>query len=110
MLVQELIRQAVEVKRKEAERALSFTRRNYNNWQSAAVNSLAELIGPETADQESPKLTKAINDWQTALTPSEVLVSRAQADVDFYKRLTNDSKAMQEFIDRHTGNDKKGAK
>lgn len=110
MLVQELIRQAVEVKRMEAERELSQLKRNYNLWQSEAVNSLAKLIGPETADQGSPKLTKAINEWQTALTCSEVLVSRAQADLDSYKRLANDSKAMQEFIDRHTGNDKKGAK
>jgi hypothetical protein len=38
------------------------------------------------------------------------LVSRKQADLDFYKRLTNDSKAMQEFVDRQTGSDEKGAK
>jgi hypothetical protein len=40
----------------------------------------------------------------------EVLVSRAQANLDFYKRLANDSKAMQEFVDRQTGSDEKGAK
>ena len=110
MLVQELIRQAVEVRRVEAETALSQTKRYYNEWQSQAVKSIAELIGSETVDQENPKLIEAINKWQTALTSMEVLVSREQANLDSYKRLTNDSKAMQEFIDRHTGNDKKGAK
>jgi len=110
MLVQELIRQAVEVRRVEAERALRQTKRDYNEWQNEAVKSIAELIGSETVDQENPKLIEAINRWQTGLTCMEVLVSRAQANLDFYKRLTNDSKAMQEFVDRQTGSDEKGAK
>ena len=108
MLVQELIRQAVEVRRVEAETSLSQTKRYYNEWQNQAVKSIAELIGSETVDQENPKLIEAINKWQTALTSMEVLVSREQADLDFYKRLTNDSKAMQEFVDRQTGSDERG--
>ena len=44
MLVQELIRQAVEVRRVEAERALRQTKRDYNEWQNEAVKSIAELI------------------------------------------------------------------
>ena len=110
MLVQELIRQAVEVRRVEAETALSQTKRYYNEWQNHAVKSIAELIGSETVDQENPKLIEAINRWQTALTCMEVLVSREQANLDSYKRLTNDSKAMQEFVDRQTGSDERGAK
>lgn len=110
MLVQELIRQAVEVRRVEAETALSQTKRYYNEWQNQAVKSIAELIRSETVDQENPKLIEAINRWQTALTCMEVLVSREQANLDSYKRLTNDSKAMQEFVDRQTGSDEKGAK
>ena len=110
MLVQELIRQAVEVRRVEAETALSHTKRYYNECQNQAVKSIAELIGSETVDQENPKLIEAINRWQTALTCMEVLVSREQANLDSYKRLTNDSKAMQEFVDRQTGSDERGAK
>lgn len=103
MLVQELIRQAVEVRRVEAERALRQMKRDYNEWQNEAVKSIAELIGSETVDQENPKLVETINKWQTGLTRIEVLISRAQANLDYYKRLTNDSEAMQEFVDRKTG-------
>jgi len=110
MLDQELIKRAVEVRRIEAETMLNQVKQMYKESQKIAVEHLAKLIGPETVDQENLQLIEAIKREQRDLSYMWDFVIKAQANVDSYKRLTNDSKAMQEFIDRHIGNEKTRAK
>lgn len=110
MLEQELIRKAVEVKRVEAGTRLKRIKRFHEESQSLAVERIAKLLEPECADQESPQLTEAIRREQEWLSREEVYITTAQANLEFYEQLCNDSKAMQEFFDRHIGNQKEGAK
>lgn len=110
MLEQELIRKAVEVKRVEAGTRLKQIKRFHEESQSQAVKRIAKLLGSETVDQENPKLIEVIRQEQEWLSREEVYITTAQANLEFYEQLCNDSKAMQEFFDRHIGNQKEGAK
>ena len=100
-MLDDLLRKAVDLKRVDAERRWSLAKECYRESENRAIEHLAKLIEPETIDQVKPELIEAIEQEQKQLDYMWSFVMSAQARVETYKRWTNDSKVMQEFIDRH---------
>lgn len=109
-MLENIIRAAVEKRCAVAQVKLRKLEREYRESEKLAVERFAKLIRPETIDQVNPELIKAIKQEHEALSYIGNLITQAQADLDTYKRLAYNSKAMQEFIDRHTGIEKRGDK
>ena len=110
MLEQELIRAAIEKKRDQTMRLYEDISWSYEKSREIGVGILAELIDVGTINEPNPDLTKEIVHDNESLEFQKQSVDQAAYNLQEYERLLTDPCAMQEFFDRHIGNQKEGAK
>ena len=110
MLLEDVIRAAVEKRRDQVAKMYENIAWSYEKSREIGVGILADLIDPASLNETDPDLCREIQHVMESLEFQKQNVDQITNSLQEYERLLSDPCAMQEFIDRHTGNEKKGAK
>lgn len=111
MNVEEYVRKIITVKRDKAKQAVEFYERMYNQHIGLKAERAAMFLSDKEPGQADPGFTLSILRMEESVkTLQKVWIEEPNKTLMYYENLLTSTEAMQDFMDRHLGKEKTGAK